>query len=71
MQKIWLWVYWYQRVTNGGSNDPNIRISDMKNFGVFMQNPLENGSDDAPEGALMDNANVDVYPESTFEAWEK
>ena len=40
----------------------------MKNFGVFMQNPLENGSDDAPEGALMDNANVDVYPESTLEA---
>ena len=24
---------------------------DMRNFGVFMQNPLENGSDDAPEGA--------------------
>ena len=36
-------VYWFQRVTNGGSNDPNIRILDMKNFGVFMQNPLEKG----------------------------
>ena len=35
-------VYWYQRVTNGGSNDPNIRILDIKNFGVFMPNPLEN-----------------------------
>jgi hypothetical protein len=64
-------VYWYQRVTNGGGNDPNIRILDMRNFGVFMQNPLENGSDDAPEDALMDNANVDVYPEAISEAWEQ
>ena len=64
-------VYWYQRVTNGGENDPNIRILDMRNFGVFMQNPLENGSDDAPEDALMDNANVDVYPEAISEAWEQ
>ena len=55
-------IYWYQRVTNG---------LDIKNFGVFMQNPLEYGSDDALEDALMDNANVDVYPESTLEAWEK
>ena len=30
-----------------------------------MQNPLENGSDDAPEDALMDNTNVDVYPEAS------
>ena len=62
-------VYWCQRVTNGGSNDANIWISDMKNFGVFMPNPLENGSDDAPEDALIDNANVDVYPEPISEAW--
>ena len=43
----------------------------MKNFGLFMQNPLENGSGDAPEDALMDKANVDVYSESTLEAWEQ
>ena len=43
----------------------------MRNFGIFMQNPLENGSDDAPEDAFMDNDNVDVYPESTLEAWEQ
>ena len=42
-------VYWFQRVTNGGGNDPNVQILDMKNFGVFMPYPLENGSDDAPE----------------------
>ena len=36
-------VYWFQRVTNGGANDQNIRILDMRNFGVFMQNPLEMG----------------------------
>ena len=64
-------LYWYQRVTNGGENDPNIRILDKKNFGVFTQNPFENGSDDAPEDALMDNVNVNVYPESTLEAWEQ
>jgi len=64
-------VYWYQKVTNEGSNDPNIRILDMKNFGVFMPNPLENWSDNAPEDAVMDNANVDVYPEPISEAWEK
>ena len=58
-------VYWYQRVTNGGANDPNIRILDMKNFGVFTQNPLVKGSDDSPEDALMDSANL--YPESTLE----
>ena len=63
-------VYWYQRM-NGGSNDPNIRILDMKNFGVFMPNPLENGSDDAPEDDLMDNANVEVYPEPISEAWDQ
>ena len=40
----------------------------MKNFGVFMQNPLENGSDEAPEDTLIDNANMDVYPEPTLEA---
>ena len=40
----------------------------MKNFGVFMQNPLENGSDGAPEDALMDNDNVEVYPEPISEA---
>jgi hypothetical protein len=63
-------VYWYHRVTNGGENDPNIRILDMRKFGVFMQNPLENGLNEAPEDALisMDNANVDVYPEPTLEA---
>jgi hypothetical protein len=44
---------------NGGSNGQNIWILDMKNFGVFMPNPLENGSDDAPEDALMDNANIE------------
>jgi len=38
----------------------------MKNFGVFLQNPLENGSDDAPEDSLMDNTNVDIYPERTL-----
>ena len=58
-------------MTNGGSNDPNIRILDVKNFGVFMPNPLKNGSDDATEDALMDNANMDVYPEPIFEAWEQ
>ena len=36
-----------------------------------MQNPLENGLDDAPEDALMDNANVDIYPEPILEAWER
>ena len=36
-----------------------------------MQNPLENESDDAPEDALMDDANVDVYPESSSETWER
>ena len=45
-------VYWFQRVTNGRANDPNIRILDMKTFGVFMQNPLENGSDHAPERCI-------------------
>ena len=65
-------VFWYQRVTNGGRNDPNIRILDMRDFGVFMQNPiLENGLDDAPKDSLMDNPNVDVYPESTLKAWEQ
>ena len=64
-------VYWYQIVTNGGTNDPNIRILDMTNFGVFMPNPLKNGSDDFPEDALMDNANVDVCPEPTLKAWEQ
>ena len=29
-------VNWFQRVTNGGANDSNIRILDMRNFGVFM-----------------------------------
>ena len=53
-------VYWQ---TNGGANDPNIRILDMKNFGAFIQNPLEND--------LMDHANVDVYPESTLGAQDK
>ena len=67
MPKIWSWGHGYQIVTNGGANNPNIRILDVKNFGVFMQNPLENGSDDAPEDALMDYANVDVYPEPIFE----
>ena len=28
--------------------EETIHVS-RKNFGVFMQNPLENGSDDAPE----------------------
>ena len=55
-------LYWYQRMTNGAGNDTNIRILDMENFGVFMENPLENGSDDAPEDALMSNSNLDVYP---------
>ena len=64
-------VYWYQRVTNGGSNDPNIWILDMKNFGIFMPKSLENGSNDFPEDALMDNANVDVYPEPISEPWEQ
>ena len=36
-----------------------------------MPNPLENGSDDAPEDSLMDNANVEVYPEPISEAWEQ
>ena len=31
-------VYWYQIVKNSGTNDPNIRILDMKNFEVFMPN---------------------------------
>ena len=53
-------VYWYQRVTNGRENDPSIRIFDMKIFGIFMPNSLENESDDAPEDSLMANANV--YP---------
>ena len=43
---------------NGGGNDPNIRILDMKSFGVFMKNSLENGPDDAPEGSLMANVNL-------------
>ena len=42
-EDIVMGVYWFQRVTNGGANDPNIRILDMRNFGVFLQNPLENG----------------------------
>ena len=70
-EDIVMGVYWYQRVTNGGGNDPNIRILNVRNFGVFMQNPLENGLDDAPEDSLMDNANVDVYPESILETWEQ
>ena len=41
--EIIMGVCWYQRVTNGGANDLNIRILDMKNLGVFMQYPLENG----------------------------
>ena len=61
-------VYWYRRVT---ANDPNIRILGMKKFGVFMRNPLENGSDDAPEDAFMDNVNVHVCTESTLGAWEQ
>jgi len=41
---------------------------DMKNFGVFLSNPLENGdADDTPEDSQMSNANVDVYPERTLE----
>ena len=36
-----------------------------------MQNPHENGTDDAPEDTSMDNANVDVYPEPISEAWEQ
>jgi len=60
-------IYWYQSVTNGEVNDPNIRIFDMKNFGDFMQNTLEKGSEDA----LMDNDNVDIYLESNLKAWEK
>ena len=64
-------VYWYQRETNGGANNPNIRILDLKNFGLFMQNSLENGLDGAPEDVPMDNANVDVYPDPTLEAWEQ
>ena len=51
VEDIIIGIYWYQRVTNGGANDPNIRMMDMQNFGVFMENPL-NGSDDAPEDAL-------------------
>ena len=27
-------------LANGGKNDPNMRILDMTNFGLFMQNPL-------------------------------
>ena len=50
-------------------NDPNIRILDMKNFGVFLANRLENGPDDAPENSLLSNADVDVYPKRTLEAW--
>ena len=30
--------------------------------------PLENGSDDVPEDALIDNVNVNIYPEPTLEA---
>ena len=42
----------------------------MKNFGVFMQNSLENGSDGATD-SLTANANVDVYPEQTLETCEQ
>ena len=71
MSKIWLWGLLVPRVTNGGENDPNIRILDMKNFGLFVQNSLENGIDDALENSLKDNTNVDVYPESSLEVWEQ
>ena len=36
-----------------------------------MQNPLETGANHAPEDSLMANANMDVYPEPTLEAWEQ
>ena len=36
-----------------------------------MPNPIENGSDDALGDALIDNANVEVYPEPISEAWEQ
>ena len=63
MPKIWLWgSIGIKERSNGGANDPKIWIMDMKNFLVFfIQNPQENGSDDAPEDALMENVNVDVY----------
>jgi len=53
-------VHRYQRVTGGGANEPNIRISDMKNYGVFLENPLKNGSYDAVEDALLTNSNLNV-----------
>ena len=43
----------------------------MKKFGVFLANPLENGSDNIPEDSLISNVKVDVYPERTLEAWEE
>ena len=35
-----------------------------------MKNPVEKGSDDAPEDSLMADDNVDVNTERTFETWE-
>ena len=54
-----------------GIKRPKYQILDMKNFRLFMPNPLENGSDDEPEDVFKDNDNVDVYPEPNLEAWEQ
>jgi len=58
-QKIWLWLHWYQRVTVPGVNETNIRILNMKNYGVFLAYLLENGSDEAVNDTLLSNSNVE------------
>ena len=45
---------------------PNIQI-----FGYFCQTLLKMRQEDAPEDALMCNANIDVYSERNLEFWEQ
>ena len=46
------------------------RLVNMDNYGQLMMNPLEDTEDKAEEDAILDDANLDVYPGGSEESPE-
>ena len=63
-------VAWHKSIV-GGVLGEGTRIVDLDTFGIALPNPLQNGSDDAPEDQLLEESTLDMFPEPSEENWQQ
>ena len=62
-------VQWHSSLVGENCGD-STRLVNMDTFGQPMTNPLETTEDKAEEDAILDDANLDVYPGGSEESPE-